>query len=88
MHCPVFGRIRRSDNDLGLEESGIPDRHPCLNAVLLGLNGWRNHAAVGAVICRNDQGFAPKQGIGLLLNGGKAGIEVNVHDQWLVAVNG
>jgi hypothetical protein len=27
-----------------------------------------------------------EQGICLLLNGGKTGIEVNVHDGWLVAV--
>jgi hypothetical protein len=27
-------------------------------------------------------------GIGLLLNGGKAGIQVNVHNKWLVAANG
>jgi hypothetical protein len=42
----------------------------------------------GAVIGSNDNRFAPEQGIGLLLNDCETGIEVNVHDQWLVAVNG
>jgi hypothetical protein len=41
----------------------------------------------GAIVGGNDNRLAPEQGIGLLFNGGKAGIQVNVHDQRLVAVN-
>lgn len=88
MDCPVFGRVRRSDNNTRVEEPGIPDRHAGFNAIALGFNGWRDHAPVRAVIRGNNNRFAPKQGIGLLFNGGKAGVEVNVHNKWLVAVNG
>jgi hypothetical protein len=88
MDCSVFARIRRADNDVRVEEFGIPDRHASFNAVSFGFNGWCNHAPVGAVIRCYDKGFATEEGIGLLFDGGKAGIEVNVHDQGLVAVDG
>jgi hypothetical protein len=78
--CPVFGRIRRPDNDSRGEESSIPDRHAGFNAASFGLNGWRNHTAVGAVLSGNNKELAPEQGICLLFNGGKIGIKVNVHD--------
>jgi hypothetical protein len=88
VHSPVFRRIRRSDNDSRVEELCIPDSHAGLNAALFGFNGRRNHAPIGAVVGGNDKRFAMEEGIGLLFHGGKAEIRVNMHDAWLVAVNG
>jgi hypothetical protein len=84
MHCPVFRRIRRLHNHSRVEEPGIPNSHAGFNAVLFCLNGWRHHAPVGAVVGGNDNRFAPKQGIGLLFNGGKQELRSTcMHDGWL-----
>jgi hypothetical protein len=71
-----------------IEESGIPDRHASFDAMAFGFNRRRNHTPVGPVIRCHHNRLSEKQGIGLLFNGGKAGIEVNVHDGWLVAIDG
>ena len=70
MNSPVFGRIRGSDYDSRVEEFGIPDSHARLNAVSFGFNRGRNHAPIRAVVGRHHNRFAPKEGIGLLLDGG------------------
>jgi hypothetical protein len=71
-----------------IEESSIPDRHAGLDTVSFGFNGWCDHAPIGAVVGGNDNGFAPEQKICLLFNGRKAGIEVNMHDSGLIAIDG
>ena len=80
MDIAVFWRVRRPDDHRRIEKPCIPDRHAGFDAVPFGFNRGRDDTAVRGVVGRNNNRFAAKEGICLLLNRGKAGIEINVHD--------
>src|SRR5688572_7395948 len=86
MYRPIFCRVRRSNDDLWVEEPSIPHGHAGLDAKALRFNRRRYHASIRAIVRGDNHWLAAKEGIGLLLNGGKAGIQVDVHDGWCIMI--
>ena len=88
MHPPIFGRVGRPDNDLRIQQLRFLHHHAGFDAVLFGFNGGGNDTAARRVVGRNDNRLAPQQGVCLLFDGCKAGIQVDVHDSRRVVIEG
>lgn len=76
----VLVRIRFENGDVRTDGLGLPDTSAHLNTKTLGFDGRGDNTTTGLIVGSNGDGVMAKQRIGLLFNGGKAGVDIKMED--------
>lgn len=76
----VFVRVGFENGDFRTDGFSLLDTSAHLNTKTLGLDGGSDDTTTGLVVGGNSDGAAAEQRIGLLLNGGKAGVDIKMED--------
>ena len=80
MYGPIFIWVWRKDYKTRAKKTAVFHSHTDFDTELFGLDRGSDDTAIWRVVSDDGDGLVPQKWIGLLLDGGKAGIEINVHD--------
>lgn len=76
----VFVRIRFENGDVRTDGFSLLDTSAHFNTKTLGFDGGGDDTTTGLVVGSNGDGVVAKQRIGLLFNGGKAGVDIKMEN--------
>ena len=76
----VFPRIGSENLRSGADQFAVFDPHAGFDTQSFGLNRGSQNTTGGGSIGSDSNRFTPQQRVGLLLDGGKTGIKIDVHN--------
>ena len=88
MNETILVRIGFENGDVRTDGFSFPDTSAHLNTKTLGFDGGRDDTTTGLIVGGNGNRAVPKQRIGLLFNGGKAGVDIKMEDRGRLWIKG